>query len=338
MVTISIEDIHEEFNEDQTERSAYVVEYSIPQYSGSYRTEPIAAEEFDRETAIEEVKSDASVLVGESAVTVQFPEESDDEPEESVGRRNTLKYGAGILAMAGILGGGGWLTGASTQILGGGASTPTPTNGASVSTDTATPADTQTSTPEKSPTTIGTPSQEFSFVDDFERDEISRFVPIDKSSIEYWSIGSGISGRSLVGEPEGRTNIKYDPSEYGWTGDRAVSVAFLADTDYSKQHATLIVFDNDIKWSVSASVPLDRLRLRRSNKDPPKIKDASIQIEAGEVHRLTIEIRGASLVVKFNGNVAMEHTHDTAIEGGTVGLGNAHERLTYYDDLRIKNL
>jgi hypothetical protein len=85
MVTIRIEEIHEEYDEEKKEPTGYVLEYSIPQYSNTYRTEVIPAHEYSRETAKKKIISSASALVEEGPITVQFANGSGGEkPDNAV--------------------------------------------------------------------------------------------------------------------------------------------------------------------------------------------------------------------------------------------------------------
>lgn len=148
MSTITIQDIEEVYNEGEKEPSEYIVEYTLPQFSNTYRTGAIPAEEFDRETAAERVKEEAKPLLGDHVeVTVEFPEESADSSPES--RRDVLKYWIGGVASAGIVGAGWWFSRENTLTQTSGSPTPNQTSSrdsptTTEETSTATPSPTKT--------------------------------------------------------------------------------------------------------------------------------------------------------------------------------------------------
>lgn len=76
MVTGEIIHIIPETPDDE---EVYEIELSLAQYSKPFRSDPIPAEKYDKETAIKSMKSVASDLVDHDAdISVKFPKPHDE--------------------------------------------------------------------------------------------------------------------------------------------------------------------------------------------------------------------------------------------------------------------
>lgn len=110
MVTIQVVGI-ERHRDDDGEITEYVVEYSIPQYPNTYRTEPIPADEFEKEQVKERIAQEAAVLVSAPTAEVEFPDETDEEDQAETGheessRRSLLRSTVVGFILAAVAGGG----------------------------------------------------------------------------------------------------------------------------------------------------------------------------------------------------------------------------------------
>jgi hypothetical protein len=130
--------------------------------------------------------------------------------------------------------------------------------------------------------------------------------------------------------------VRYDPDRYSWSGDRRISVRFRSDTDFSKRHAQLYFYDDDVWWQVAAALPLDYLRFRHEERG--EIKKIETPMDSAEPHTLSAAIRGRRISVGFDGAAGFTYTHSEPIGAGTVGFGIGFERATWYDDLRVQPL
>lgn len=199
-----------------------------------------------------------------------------------------------------------------------------------------TPAETETARPQQTP--AATPQRD-AFVDRFERAGITD-LEATMGPLEYWSITNGIDGRSLRAQGGGSKGsggrVRYDPATYSWSGDRRISVRFQSDTSFSKRHAQLFFYDDDVWWQVAAALPLDYLRFRHEERG--EIKKIQTPMDSSEPHTLSAAIRGRSISVGFDGAAGFTYTHSEPIGGGTVGFGIGYERATWYDNLRVEPL
>jgi hypothetical protein len=108
MSTVQIVEIHEQYDDDGGEPVSYIVEYTIPDYSGTFRTDSIPATEYDEATAKEQVRNEVPDFGTTAGVSVEFAEEKDPDGGLMNRRRalvfSTVLFGGFGFSLASFLG------------------------------------------------------------------------------------------------------------------------------------------------------------------------------------------------------------------------------------------
>lgn len=221
MSTVRIIRIHEQYDGDGNgdDPESYILEYTIPDYSGTFRTEPIPAEEYDEETAKERVRAEVPNFGATTDVNIEIVEGED--PEQGfMSRRRTLAYSSVLFAG---LGGTLATIGGYIHPFSDGTQSPDPVPRNSTGTPTATPEPTETPTPQV--------ADDEGFVPDTETDRTptpqsntatqtpqpsATDIPSGSVLFDFtddamgWSFGKRVDERSSAGE--GQWAEKYDGS------------------------------------------------------------------------------------------------------------------------------